>query len=89
VEEAEARELAGRDLASEDLVVVGARRVSQTWVVSYNTRQYVETGDLGHYLTGPGPILVSDGGRVMRVPGSEPGSKSLEDLIAECERQGG
>jgi hypothetical protein len=87
VDETENHEIAGRDLASDDVIVVGARRISLTWVVSYNTQEDVETGDISHHLTGPGPILVSDGGRVMRVPGHEPGSKSLEALTGEFERQ--
>ena len=39
-------------------------------MVYFNDRKHVETGDVLYFETGPGPILVSDSGRVMRAPGS-------------------
>ena len=44
--EEEARELARRELASQELDITGAPRISKTWVVSYDTRTYVNTGDV-------------------------------------------
>lgn len=46
VDEFEVRELARRELNCENLVVTDAKRIGQTWVVSYNSGEYVETGDL-------------------------------------------
>jgi hypothetical protein len=46
MEEEEARELVGRELASDNLVVTDTKCISRTWVVSFNNRKYVETGDL-------------------------------------------
>jgi hypothetical protein len=91
VNEEEARELARRELASKDFVITGAKRIGLTWVVSYNSRKYVESGDLRYFETGPGPILVSDSGRVMRAPGTTPtrrpsGSKTLAEWAAEFEQ---
>jgi hypothetical protein len=92
VNEQDARELAPRELASEDLVITSASRISKTWVVSYDARKYVETGDVLYMLTGPGPLLVSDGGTVVRGPGttrpahtSRP--KTIDEAVAEFEQQ--
>lgn len=92
VNERDARELARRELASEDLVITGASRISKTWVVSYDTRKYVDTGDVLYMLTGPGPLLVSDGGSVVRGPDttrpkrtSRP--KTIAEAVAEFEQQ--
>jgi hypothetical protein len=93
VDEVEARELARRELGNENLVITDAKRIGQTWVVSYNSRKYVETGDLRYYETGPSlRILVSDDGRVVRAPGSTrptrpSGSKTLAESLAESEQQ--
>lgn len=91
VDEVEARELARRELGSENLVITDAKRIGRTWVVSYNSRKYVETGDLRYFETGPGPILVSDSGLVMRATSRRPtrpsGSKTLAEWVAEFEQQ--
>jgi len=93
INEDEARELVRRalDRASEYFVITDAKRISSTWVVSYNSRKYVETGDLRYFETGPGPILVSDDGRLMRAPTGRPtrpsGSMTLAECIAEFEQQ--
>jgi len=92
VDEVEARELARRELGTDDLVITNASRIGRTWVISYNDRNYVETGDLRYYETGPSlRILVSDSGRVMRAPSRRltrpPGSKTLAELLAESEPQ--
>jgi Immunity protein 35 len=92
VDQVEARELARRELGSENLVVTDAKRIGQTWVVSYNSREYVETGDLRYFETGPSlRILVSDDGRVVRAPSTRPtrpsGSKTLAEWLAESEQQ--
>jgi Immunity protein 35 len=92
VNEQEARELARRALASEGLVITGASRISKTWVVSYDTREYVDTGDDLYMLTGPGPILVSDGGRVVWGPGTTrpnrtAGPTTIAEAVAEFEQQ--
>jgi Immunity protein 35 len=85
VNEQEARELARRALASEDLAITGASRISKTWVVSHDTREYVDTGDDLYMLTGPGPLLVSEGGRLVRGPGTtRPTHTSRPETIAEA-----
>jgi len=92
VDEVEARELARRELGTDDLVITNANRIGRTWVISYNSRKYVETGDLRYYETGPSlRILVSDSGQVMRAPSRRltrpPGSKTLAEFLAESEQQ--
>ena len=86
VDEEEAHELARRELASTDLVITGSKRIGETWVVHYDNRKYVETGDVRYVEIGPGPILVSDDDRVTRAPGrsiSRPESAmTLEQLLA-------
>jgi hypothetical protein len=92
VTEEEACELARRELATEDLVITGASRFSKTWVVAYNSRKYVETGDVLDLLTGPGPIFVSDGGPVGQAEGSTRRTATsrrmtLAESVAEFEQQ--
>jgi hypothetical protein len=91
VDEEEAHELARRELASTDLVITGSKRIGETWVVHYDNRKYVETGDVRNMEIGPGPILVSDDGRVTRASGrsiSRPVSAmTLEQLLAGDERK--
>jgi hypothetical protein len=81
MDEVEARELAGRELDSDALVIAGATRVSKTWVVFQGTRAYAESGELEDSAPGLGPILVADDGRVMRT-GSSP-RKKLDQWVAE------
>lgn len=65
-----------------DLVVTEVRRISRTWVVSYQTRVYWETREISHALAGNGPVLVSEDGRVGRGGTGEP----PEHYVAEFER---
>jgi hypothetical protein len=92
VNEEEARELAHWERASEDLVITGASRIDKTWVVTYNSRKYVETDDVLDVLTGPGPIFVSDSGRVGQAEESTRRTATsrrmtLAKSVAEFERQ--
>jgi hypothetical protein len=92
VNDEEARELTRRELSSDSLVITDSKRINRTWVVYFNNRRYVETGDVLYFETGPGPILVSDSGRVMRAPGTTrpirtSERKSLAESVAECEKR--
>jgi hypothetical protein len=92
MDEEEARELASRERASDSLVITDAKRIGGTWVVSFNNRKYVETGDLRYYETGPGPILLSDSGHVGRAEGSTKRTAAsrrmtLAESVAEFEQQ--
>lgn len=78
MDEEEARELARRERSCDSLVITDSKRISRTWVVCCNNRKYVETGDVLYFETGPGPILVSDSGRVMRAPGSTRPTRTSE-----------
>ena len=49
--------------SDEALVITGCDRISRTWVVYYNTRQFAETGNEVNSLIGNGPVLVADDGR--------------------------
>ena len=86
VNEEEARELARQELASEDFVITGTKRISGAWLVSYNNRKFVETGDIRYAEAGPGPLLVYDSGRIASGPGStrvrrSPMSKTLHEWL--------
>lgn len=61
-------------------------------MVYFNNWKHVETGDVLYFETGPGPILVSDSGRVMRAPGSTRPTrtserKTLAESVGEFEKQ--
>ena len=66
--EEEARELALRELGSDSFVITDSKRIGRTWVINYQSREYVETGNVLYMESGPGPIFVSDSGHVMRGP---------------------
>jgi hypothetical protein len=90
MEEEEARRLVELQLQA-DFAVTGVERISKTWVVSWESRKYIETGDLRFVETGPGKrYLVSDTGRITRTPGtgmsrSAAKRKTLLELVAEFE----
>jgi hypothetical protein len=90
MEEEEVRELVQRQLHA-DLAVTGVERISKTWVVSWESRKYIETGDVRYVETGPGKkYLVSDAGQITRTPGTAMSRttskrKTLLELVAEFE----
>ena len=92
MDEEEARELARRELSSDSLVITDSKRISRNWVVYFNHRKYVETGDSLYFETGPESILVSDSGSVVRAAGSTrptrtSARKTLAESVAECEKR--
>lgn len=68
VDAEEAQRLAEAELATGDQrhgpTVTSVRRISRTWVVFWNSRLFVETGDEMQMLGGNAPLMVSDDGRV-------------------------
>jgi hypothetical protein len=90
--EEEARELALRELGSDSFVITDSKRIGRTWVINYQSRKYVETGNVLYMESGPGPIFVSDSDYVVRGPGTtrptqSAGSKTLAESVAEFEQQ--
>jgi hypothetical protein len=87
VESEEAKELAYRYLANkpwwsdEKYAIVHVERMSQTWVVVYNSRMYAQTGEARHGLAGNGPILVNEDGRIFGAATARP----IEDYVTEFE----
>jgi Immunity protein 35 len=64
--EREARVIAQRFLDEEiqsksryELVLTDVLEFPHCWVVGFNARQFVETGDFRHALAGGGPIIVN------------------------------
>lgn len=90
--EEEARELALRELGSDSFVITDSKRIGRTWVINYQSREYLETGNALYMESGPGPIFVSDSRHVMRGPGTtrptrSAESRTLAELVAEFEQQ--
>lgn len=48
-----------RPAIAEEVVTTSVRAFPTCWVVGYNTRAFVETGELSHALAGGGPIFVN------------------------------
>ncbi|WP_084293133.1 YrhB domain-containing protein [Bradyrhizobium sp. WSM3983] len=67
----------GNDLA---LVSEQTLEVTEGWVLFYNTREYIETGNSGSRLAGNGPILVDRAGCVHHLPTLLPGKTRLRDF---------
>lgn len=44
----------------DEFVITGCERVSETWVVHWNSRRSLDTEDFRMALGGNGPVLVSD-----------------------------
>jgi len=90
VDDQEACDLVRQVLGDEE-VVTGATRIGRTWVVSHQSRTFVESGDVRYIEAGPGPMLVSDSGSVVGGPGTTPAPgasrRTLDEAVAEFERQ--
>jgi hypothetical protein len=90
MEEEEARKLVQRHLHAE-FAVTGVERISKTWVVSWESRKFIETGDVQFAEIGPRKqYLVSDAGRITGTPNtifSRSGikRKPILELVAEFE----
>jgi len=66
-----------------DLVVTGVMERELSWVVGFNTRQYVETADILHAIFGSGPMVISKAtGQVARTDSHPP----VLDRISEAEK---
>ena len=64
------RELIVRELGAER-VITGIKRISRSWVVTWESRKYVETGDIRYLEAGPWKTyLVSDSGVVVGAQGT-------------------
>jgi len=65
----------------EDLMLSGQRvEVDEGWVFFYNTREFVETGNLSSQLAGNGPIFIDCDGRIHALPTSVPWEVALQKL---------
>jgi hypothetical protein len=57
---------------------------SYGWIFFYNSRLYLQTENISHFVAGNGPIVVERGsGNLVRLPSAYPAKES----IAEYERQ--
>ncbi len=68
------------ELPEGDVVVVAqAERFRSTWVVYYNSKRYLETGDASFALAGNGPVLVAPD---YRCEVAESGVEVLDAVLA-------
>ncbi len=80
ISEIEAVQIANRVVAEisqsagEKLVVVESRtvRLSEGWLFFYNSKLFVETGDVMYSLAGNGPIYVGQSGSVHKLSSAVP-----------------
>jgi hypothetical protein len=86
----DARELALATLrtfkSSEELVLLEARTIEKPygWVFFYQSRRFVETGDVLHALGGNGPLVIErDSGRIT-VLGTARGVEEELRVFEEC-----
>jgi len=64
-----------------NLVIVAETEYDFGWVFDFNTRNYVESGDILETLVGNGPLIVDrSDGHIYTVPGCGP---SRDEYIAE------
>lgn len=83
----EAREIAQNFIArvyqsksGSQLVITDLQGFPNCWVVTYNTREYAETGDLRHSLAGNGPLIINRlTGFVRQGTAARPVDEQLDD----------
>ena len=54
----------------EGIVITSATETSYGWVLTYNSRRYLETKDMLHMLVGQGPVVVVSATREVHELGS-------------------
>jgi hypothetical protein len=73
----------------KDLLVVDeltqCRRIG--WIFFYESRAYLETGDVARALGGTGPVVVTHDGQVHLLDGSRPSAEVLHEFEAAVRRR--
>ena len=69
----------------DEYVITGVERVSQTWVVHYQSRRHLESGEIRHARAGNGPIRVTGDYTTTVADTALP----TEHFVAEFESRGG
>lgn len=65
----------------EDLMLSGQKvEIDEGWVFFFNTREFVETGNLSSQLAGNGPLFIDRDGRIHGLPTSVPWEVALQKL---------
>ena len=67
----------------DEFSIAGVERFGTTWVVYWNTRRFIETGDRRYAVAGNGPVMVGDDWRVAQAGSALP----VEHYVAEFERE--
>lgn len=76
--------LSNRRVGGEDgVVIIDSKTIEKPygWAFFYNSRKYVETGDMIHSLVGGGPVIVvASTGEVFELGSVRPAAREIEDL---------
>ena len=71
----------GTSLAGIHIILLETREIDQGWIVFYNSREYVECGDLSAALAGNGPIFVSGEGELHHLPSAMSWEEAVKKMI--------
>jgi hypothetical protein len=75
-----------RPPADDELVICDSdtRELDYGWVFFYNSKMFIETGDLRYALAGNAPLLVDKKSRTLIVLGT---AKPIDELLREYEEK--
>jgi hypothetical protein len=65
------------------VTILDAKTIGKTygWAFFYNSRRYVETGEMKHVLVGQGPVVVfADTGEIVELGSAYPAEKAIQLL---------
>jgi hypothetical protein len=86
-----ARKLAQEEMASiaqsAGIECVLSERVVETikgWVFFYDSKEFMETGNLSFALVGNGPLFIERGGTIRRLGTARPWQVEFPDICAQC-----
>jgi Immunity protein 35 len=90
-DESRAREIAARYFAARfgdrgtDVVVTSVREIDIGWLITYQSKAYIDTHDDNHLLLGNGPLVVDRTGVIHATGTSLPASKYINRIRKELE----
>ena len=59
IEMAQRKLVATAKFIGEEVIVGSVQEFPNDWVIDYNTRTFIETGNASHALAGAGPIIIN------------------------------
>ena len=68
------------DASNDEFSIVDNKTIDEGWLFFYNSKDFIETGNLSSSLAGNGPIFVDRGGAVKTLPSAIPWMVAIKSL---------